>query len=93
MKKNISVRKILAGERITKVRRQFASEFQKKLYYFIEHMPNLAKKTLELMNILIIVALIYYYIANISGFVDINHVFYWLIIIIFVTNVLLLKKI
>lgn len=92
-KASISVRKILAGERITAIKKQFTSAFQKKLYYFVSNMPKLAKKVLELMNILIIVALIYYYISNIAWFADINHLFYRLIIIIFVTNVLLLKRI
>ena len=45
------------------------------------------------MNIAVIIALIYYYIAHIAGFASINHLFYRAIIIIFVTNVLLLKKI
>jgi len=44
------------------------------------------------MNIVIIVALIYYYVANIAGFANINHIFYWMIIIVFVVNVLLLKR-
>ncbi|MFA7717095.1 MAG: hypothetical protein WC875_00045 [Candidatus Absconditabacterales bacterium] len=90
---NISVRRILAGERITQGKKHFSSEFQKTIYGFIFQMPGWVKKLLESMNIGLIVALIYYYVMNISGFANINHLFYRLIIIIFVTNVLLLKKI
>jgi hypothetical protein len=92
-KENISVRRILAGERITQGKKHFSSELQKIIYGFVATMPSRAKKLLELMNIAIIIALIYYYIANIAGFANINHIFYWLIIIIFVANVLLLKRI
>ena len=92
-KENISVRRILAGERITQGKKRFSSELQKIIYGFVATMPSRAKKLLELMNIAIIIALIYYYIANIAGFASINHIFYWLIIIIFVANVLLLKRI
>ncbi|MCX6823268.1 MAG: hypothetical protein NTX91_04750 [candidate division SR1 bacterium] len=92
-KENISVRRILAGERITQVKKHFKSEFEKIIYRFIVEMPSRAKKLLELMNIVLIVALIYYYVANIASFANINHIFYWLIMIIFVTNVLLLKRI
>jgi hypothetical protein len=92
-KENISVRRILAGERITKGKKHFSSELQKTIYGFMANMPSRAKKLLELMNIILIIALIYYYVANIAGFANINHIFYRLIIIIFVTNVLLLKRI
>jgi hypothetical protein len=92
-KDSISVRRILAGERITAVKKHFSSDFQKTLYHFVTEMPNLAKKVLEMMNIALIVALIYYYIVNIASFASISHLFYRLIIVIFVTNVLLLKRI
>ncbi len=92
-KANISVRRILAGERITQHKKSFSSELQKTIYTFMMQMPSRAKKVLELMNIAVIIALIYYYIAHIAGFASINHLFYRAIIIIFVTNVLLLKKI
>ncbi|MEI8091217.1 MAG: hypothetical protein WCG98_03020 [bacterium] len=92
-KANISVRRILAGERITTAKKRFSSEFQQKIYHFVFDMPSLAKKLLELMNIILIIALIYYYVVNIAGFANISHIFYRLIIIIFVMNVLLLKKI
>lgn len=92
-KANVSVRRILAGERITTGKTHFSSEFQRLIYRFIAEMPSRAKKLLELMNIVLIVALIYYYIANIAGFANISHVFYRFIIIVFVANVLLLKRI
>lgn len=92
-KAHISVRRILAGERITQVKKYFASELQKKIYAFILAMPQWAKKLLELMNIAIIATLIYYYISNIAWFAHINHLFYRFVIIVFVINVLLLKRI
>lgn len=45
------------------------------------------------MNIAIICALIIHYIMTINQFLSINHIFYWLIIAIFVNNVIWLKKI
>jgi hypothetical protein len=56
-------------------------------------MPKFTKQILEFVNVLLIIALIVYYVLNIASFADINHVFYRLIIAIFVSNVLLLKRI
>ncbi|MFA5748200.1 MAG: hypothetical protein WC872_03770 [Candidatus Absconditabacterales bacterium] len=90
---NFSVRRILAGERITEKQTHFRSEFTQYLYEFIDQMPKFTKQILEFVNVLLIIALIVYYVLNIASFADINHVFYRLIIAIFVSNVLLLKRI
>jgi len=45
--KTISVRRILAGERITQYHKPFKQEFHKKIYDIIINMPILAKYSLE----------------------------------------------
>lgn len=92
-KKNISVRRILAGERITAVKKQFRSARVERLYAFLITMPNSIKKILEMFNIVLIVILVIYYITHISAFADVGHFFYRVTIVAFVRNVLLLKKI
>jgi len=89
---NVSVRRILAGERITE-HKYFSSSLTEKIYEFIATMPWRAKVILEFLNIFLIVALIIYYVMNISNFANMSHIFYRIIIVLFVINVLLLKKI
>lgn len=55
-------------------------------------MPIFAQRTLELMNIFLVCALMYHYLGNTIGFVGINHLFYWIVIVLFINNVLLLKR-
>jgi hypothetical protein len=45
--KTISVRRILAGERITQYQRPFKQEFHRQVYDMIVNMPILAKYALE----------------------------------------------
>jgi hypothetical protein len=92
-KKEVSIRRILAGERITAVKKQFRSPLIDRLYRFLETMPNMTKQILELFNVILIFVLIVYYITHIGQFVDINHLRYRITIISFVANVLLLKKV
>lgn len=92
-KKEVSIRRILAGERITVVKKQFRSPLIDRLYRFLETMPNMTKQILELFNVILIFVLIVYYITHIGQFVDINHLRYRITIISFVVNVLLLKKV
>jgi hypothetical protein len=63
--KTISVRRILAGERITQYQKPFKQEFHRKIYDIIIDMPILAKYALEGMNILLILIMIIIYINNI----------------------------
>jgi len=92
-KKNISVRRILAGERITAVKKQFRSARVERLYTFLATMPGMTKTVLEMFNVLLIIILIVYYATHIGSFVDVGHLFYRVTIVAFVWNVLLLKKV
>lgn len=92
-KKEISVRRILAGERITAVKKKFRAPWMEQLHHFVEGIPGATKKILEGFNILLILILIVTYISNISAFVDASHLFYWITIVAFVVNVLLLKRV
>lgn len=92
--KTISVRRILAGERITQYHKPFKQEFHKKIYDIIINMPILAKYSLEWLNIFLIVIMIMIYINNIWKAVPTIHErLYWIIIASFVGNVILLKRI
>jgi hypothetical protein len=55
-------------------------------------MPSYATRALELMNIFLIFALMYHYLGHIALFGNINHIFYRVVIALFVHNVFLLKK-
>ncbi len=92
-KKDISIRRILAGERITAAKKQFNSALVERLYNFLASMPDMTKSILELFNIILIIILILYYITHIGQFLDISHLFYRVTIVAFVANVLLLKKV
>lgn len=92
-KKEISVRRILAGERITAVKKQFTSPFMQRIHEFISQIPGATKRILELFNIALIVILIITYITNISSFLGVSHLFYRVVIVAFVANVLLLKRV
>gem|GEM_PF-837096 len=92
-KKEISVRRILAGERITKVKKQFRSPLLERLYGFVETMPGATKQILELFNIALIFILIITYVTNISTFLGVSHLFYRIVIVAFVANVMLLKRV
>lgn len=92
--KTISVRRILAWERITQYQRPFKQEFHRQVYDMIINMPVLAKYVLEWLNILLIVIMIIIYINNIWKAVPIMHErLYRIIIASFVWNVILLKRV
>lgn len=93
-KKNISVRRILAGERITSVKKYFRSPRMEHIHYFIQSMPSASKQILEFFNIILIVILIVYYVSNVGDFLHTSHhLLYRVTIVAFVSNVLMLKKI
>lgn len=92
-KKEISVRRILAGERITAVKKQFTSPFMQRIHAFISQIPDATKRILELFNIALIVILIITYITNITTFIGVSHLWYRIVIVAFVANVLLLKRV
>lgn len=88
----VSVRRILAGERITDQKKYLHSPFTKVLVHMLTQFPDYAKRMLELMNIFLIFALMYHYLGHIALFGSINHVFYRVVIALFINNVFLLKK-
>ena len=55
-------------------------------------MPLFAQRALELMNIFLVFALMHQYLGNVGAFTGINHLLYWIIIVLFINNVLLLKR-
>jgi len=92
-KKEVSVRRILAGERITHQKTYFNSKSMELAYAYISTMPGRAKQVLELLNILLIFVLMGYYAGHIGDFTPINHIFYRAVITTFIANVILLKKV
>ncbi|MEI6673257.1 MAG: hypothetical protein WCL02_08330 [bacterium] len=64
-KKDISVRRILAGERITASKKYFNSKTVEILHTFLTTMPGRTKQLLELFNIVLIAILIIYYITHV----------------------------
>lgn len=91
--KEVSVRRILAWERVLK----FDSkdyQISRYLYHLLVDMPNLMKYFLEALNIFAILLLIYLYFQNALTLKwNIDQIFYWLVMWGFITNVFLLKKI
>ena len=91
--KEISVRRILAWERVLQEIPQH-NELSKIVYNFVDETPRFVKYLLEFANTLIIIVLIYLYFKNaLSLKWSIEQLFYWIIMILFIVNVYLLKKI
>lgn len=92
-KKDISVRRILAWERVLKDVSTHDNLIQ-NIYNFVINTPLLVKYILEWFNILIISLLIYLYFQNaLSLQGSIEQIFYRLVTAWFIINVFLLKKI
>lgn len=92
-KKDVSVRRILAGERITAPKKYFTSKTAEVLYGFMTAMPGWTKQLLELFNIILIIVLIVYYITHVGNFAAVNHLLYRAVIATFIANVFFLKKV
>jgi len=92
-KKDVSVRRILAGERITAPKKVFTSKTVEALYGFMTAMPWRTKQVLELFNVILILILIVYYITHMGSFAAVNHLLYRAVIATFIANVFLLKKV
>lgn len=91
--KEISVRRILAWERVLQEIPQH-NDLSKIIYNFVNETPRFIKYILEFANTLIIIVLIYLYFKNaLSLKWSIEQLFYWIIMILFIVNVYLLKKI
>lgn len=92
--KEISVRRILAGERILKKQNDWKFQISQKIYDFINNMPQIVKYCLEWINTFIILLLIYLYFKNtLSLKWSVEQVFYRVIMLWFIVNVYSLKKI
>lgn len=93
-KTKVSVRRILAWERITNPKKYFNSKFMEKVYGFVFNMPAGTKQSLEAINILLMFSVITsYIIQGFQSFSTIEQFLYWLVIAFFIGNVLILKKI
>lgn len=91
--KEISVRRILAWERVLQKIPQH-NNLSQIVYDFVYEMPRFVKYILEFANTLIIIILIYLYFKNaLSLKWSMEQLFYRIIMIWFIVNVYLLKKI
>lgn len=92
--KEISVRRILAGERILKKQNDWKFKISESIYNFILNIPQIVKYCLEWINTLVILFLIYLYFKNtLSLNWSVEQIFYWIIMFGFIVNVYTLKKI
>ena len=92
--KEISVRRILAWERILKKQNDWKIKISQKIYDFVYEMPQIVKYCMEWANTLIILLLIYLYFKNtLSLKWSVEQIFYWVIMLWFIVNVYSLKKI
>lgn len=93
--KKVSVRRILAGERITKNKQiPQKSKFLTQLYYFVSGMPLWTRYGIEAINCGLVVITIILYLSNIANTVSQRHqIVYRAIIGLFVTTALILKRI
>lgn len=92
VRERISVRRILAGERVTS-HVFFSHKMLHWIYEFIDTMPVLYKNILESLNVFLVISLIVYFLGHRGNLGDLNQFLYWVVISFFVGNVLLLKKI
>ncbi|HBB03426.1 TPA: hypothetical protein DCZ39_00775 [Patescibacteria group bacterium] len=63
-KKDISLRRVLAGERMTAPQHYSNSYMMELLYGYFVTMPSRTKQLLELFNVILIAILIIYYITH-----------------------------
>lgn len=90
----ISVRRILAWERILKKDVEWKIKISQNVYDFVDNMPQIVKYCLEWINTFIILLLIYLYFKNtLSIKWSVEQLFYWVIMLWFIANVYTLKKI
>jgi predicted neutral ceramidase superfamily lipid hydrolase len=89
--KQISVRRILAWERII-TKRVFSSLFLAQASAFLHEMPKHFLTSLEFLNIGLVVALLWYFAGHWSSISEFTQILYWLVIALFIWNTMLLKK-
>ena len=92
--KEVSVRRILAWERILKKQNDWKIKITQEVYEFIDKMPQIVKYCMEWINTFVILLLIYLYFKNtVSLNWSVEQIFYWVIMFGFIVNVYSLKKI
>lgn len=93
--KKVSVRRILAGEKITNNKQiPQKSKLLAQLYHFIVAMPLWTKYGIEAINCALVVVTIILYLSNIANTTSQRHqVVYRAIVGLFVTTALMLKRI
>lgn len=89
--KQISVRRILAWERLI-TKRVFSSLFLAQASVFLHEMPKHFLTSLEFLNIGLVVALLGYFAGHWSSISEITQILYWFVIALFVGNTMLLKR-
>lgn len=93
-KKEVSLRRVLAGERMTEAKKQYANiKTLEVLHRFFVGMPSWTKQLLEFFNVMIIAILIIYYSTHLWDFAAVNHLLYRAVIATFIVNIFLLKKV
>lgn len=88
----ISVRRILAGERII-TKKLFSSLFLAKISEFLHTLPKYVLSSLEFFNIGLVIILLWFFAGHRSSISEFTQILYWLIIALFIANTVLLKKI
>jgi hypothetical protein len=93
--KKISVRRILAGEKINNNKHiPHQDKIRTRLYYFIKEMPLWTRYSIEAVNCGLVIITIGLYLDNISTTVLQWHQWvYWIIIGLFIATALMLKRI
>ena len=92
--KEISIRRILAWERILKRQNDWKLKIPQSVYDFVDQMPHIVKYCIEWINTFVILILIYLYFKNtLSLKWSVEQIFYWVIMLGFIVNVYSLKKI
>ncbi len=88
----ISVRRILAGEKVLN-KTFFSNDALSWIYDFVVNMPQIYRYVLEFLNVLLVLILFVFFISNWAEVSSYHHLFYWIVISVFIGNILLLKKI
>ena len=94
-KKTVSLRRILAGEKITQNKHiPKHNRIMGTLYHFVNDMPLWTKYSIEWANCALVLITIVLYLSSISTAVTQRHqLVYWIIILVFISTALILKRI
>lgn len=93
-KEEISLRRILAGERISTQKLKTKKTWNDKINALIQNIPNFNKIWIEMLNIFLLIIFILRYINSVSiAEIYTNQIVYRITICLVISNILLLKKI